>query len=188
MPEADFAVGKTTLVYNPGAFESDTVIRIAGTAADGVTIRNLTNGDSCKLLSLPSSPDYLELSSETGTIQQLPTYPDALAYSYHDDGFIRLSSGWKDHRTVYVNYESGSNAVYSPVEIVTPDDEGLYIWLTGKWLRIASVTDSHHFVVSESLASTGAAQTDIVLMNEIRIEGNGASLTKFELDYTPLMR
>ena len=58
MPSPVLPQAGTYLVYNPGTEICNTVIRIAGTAPNGLTISNGT-GDVCKLVSLPSS-GYLE--------------------------------------------------------------------------------------------------------------------------------
>lgn len=178
----------TFLIHNPGSYESDTVIQIAGTAPNGVKITNMTNGDVCSLLSLPSSPDYLELSSRTGIIQQLPSHPDDLVYSMHDDGFIRLAPSWPSTKTLTVSYRSGSNSVTVTKGSVSEADEGLYIRLNNQWLRVANVSNATTFTASASLNKTATETTTMTLMNEIKIEGTGATLTTCNITFVPYLR
>lgn len=186
VPENDFTVtGTTKLLYNPGDYESDTVIRIAGSAGDGMSIRNLTNGDVCSFVELPSSPEYLEVASETGTIKLLPTFPNRLSYAYHDDGYLRLAPGLP-RRNIPITYTSGSNQV-TTTSILTKEDEGRYVYLNEEWLRIANVNNAHTAIVSKNMGASGTETTVIVTMNEILIEGTG-TLTTCTIDFVPLVR
>ena len=56
------------LIYNPGTQTCDTVITIAGSAPNGVTITNETNGTKCSLVALPSS-GAVTINSRTGTVR-----------------------------------------------------------------------------------------------------------------------
>lgn len=176
----------TYLVYNPGTYESDTIIQIGGTAPNPVVIRNLTNGDRCTLKTIPGDNEYLEIESAMGTIKRLPTMPDALAYVYHDEGYIRLAPGFP-RKNILFTKQVASNVVTTQSRL-SKNDEGKYVWLENQWLRIANVNDANTAVVSHALSVTGTELATIATMNEITITSNSAEFSKFELDFTPLVR
>lgn len=184
MPDAILTESGTYLVYNPGTEVCDTVIRIAGTAPNGVLIEN-NNGDICKLVSLPSS-GYLEISSDHGTVKAMPA--DELAFEYHDEGYIRLSPCTPYDRDVMVSYESGSNAVILHAHKADISMIGKYMRIRGEWLKISSVLSDSSVVVSKQLLTSGTEQTMIAKMNELTISADAASLTRLELEYVPLLR
>ena len=191
MPSHTITEAGTYLFYNPGNYESDTILNIAGTASNGITIRNLTNGDVCTLTELPEDPEYLQINSTLGTVHELPAFPDALAYAYHDEGYIRLAPGLprRNIRFLKHNNDPGfQNNEITTESILTKSDEGRYVYLGGKWVRIAHIKDSHTAVVSESMLVTGLETTTMVTMNEIQISGNSITLSEFELECIPLVR
>lgn len=188
MPSAVEASVGNYLIYNPGTETCDTVIRIAGSAPNGITITNATTNDKCILHQLPTGSDYLEIDSDAGSIQQLPSYPDDYAFEYHDDGYIRLASYLPRYDNVIATHESGSNEItVSGVEL-NDGFVGKYIRLAGGWYRIIYVRDNKNAVVNQFLTDSGKDETMIVTMNEIIVEGDGAELTKLEIEYTPLVR
>lgn len=69
MPAAPTTDSRSFLLYNCGTQACDTVLTIGG-SAQGITIRNLTNGTKCVLNSLPAN-GYLEIDSAYGTIKHI---------------------------------------------------------------------------------------------------------------------
>lgn len=187
MPKAIEASVGDYLVYNPGTETATTTIRIAGTAKSGITITNRTTGDICKLLAIPTAPDYLEIDSEYGTVK-LHSDPDGFAYEYHDDGYISLAPCIPYDRDVTASYTEGSNVVSLYGICMTEEDIGRYIRLAGEWVRIIYVNDTTEVVVSKFMGVTATENTMIAAMNEISIEGEDSDLTKLEFDYTPKIR
>lgn len=81
------------LLYNCGTQPCDTIIRIAGTAKNGLTLSNRTNGQKCSLVSLPDPAiGYLEINSTYGTVELVNGATRSTQFEYHDDGFLRLES------------------------------------------------------------------------------------------------
>ena len=197
MPSNTYTNMGTFLVYNPGSYESNTVIRVAGTVSEyGLTVWNKTNNDRCKFVELPSGsttpPDYLEVKSDPGTVQWLPTYPDAMSYAYHDEGYIRLVPSLP-RKNVTIYKTAQENTVTSSVPL-SKADEGKYVYLEDKWWRISQVTSSTTAVItlptdaSQRVTQGDSETTVIATMNEIEISGSGATLSRFDLTYTPLVR
>ena len=89
MPDAPDVTTRDFLVYNPGTEKCPMTIRIGGTAPSGLTIENLTNGDVCKIKSLPPS-GYLEIDGKAGKVSNLGAGFDGLAFEMHDEGYITL--------------------------------------------------------------------------------------------------
>lgn len=183
MPPAPTASSTSFIVYNCGTEDANTLIRIGGTAANGLTITNYTNGTKCVLTSLPPS-DYIEIDSSKGTVK----YAGNLEYSYHSDGFIKLASYLPDIKNVVVRYSSGSNTITVSGAIPEASWIGKYVYQNGSWIKILYVnTTTGIITLQSSMGSTGIETTRIVTMNEIGITGDGVSLTTFSLDYTPLI-
>jgi len=173
------------LVYNPGTEITDTVIRIAGTAPNGLTITNRTTGDVCKIVSLPSAL-ILTINSESGAVSTSDD-PNGFAFEYHDMGYIRLAPCIPYERDVAVSYIAGSNIINFTIFELSEENIGQYIRLNGEWLRIISVKGKSA-VISKNMNVTSAEYTTLATMNEISIEGEGAELTLFEMEYEPCIR
>lgn len=186
-PKIEPSVGDY-LVYNPGTEVADTVIRISGTAPEGVSIVNYTTGDKCVLLTLPPDPDYLELDSQSGSVQQLPSKSESFAFEYHDEGFIRLAPCTPYKKGIAITYKSDSNIV--EMQGCTFDESwiGKYIRINGEWKRITYIQDDSHAVVNQLMNASGTDQTMAVVMNQISIEGTDVELTTFEIEYVPRVR
>ena len=188
MPPTVLANTGEYLIYNPGTEIADTVIRIGGKAPNGVTIENMTNGDKCILLTLPPSPDYIELDSEAGCVKQLPSYPDGYAFEYHEEGYIRLEPCTPYQRNVSVSYSAGSNLLTFSDFALSKEYVGHYIRIGGEWLRVIAVTDERTAVVNKFLNTSGAEKTTIAVMNQISVTGEDAQITKLEIEYVPRVR
>lgn len=188
MPPTPTKDSRSFLVYNPGTETSDMIIRIGGSAPNGLTITNETTGDVCRLLSLPAAPDYLEIDSDLGSVKRMPSNPDGFAFEQHDDGYIRLAPCTPYERNVVASYESGSNKIYFPLFSINSKFVRKYLRLNGEWVRIISIQDEHTAIINKAMKTTGIEETLITTMNEITISGSQISLTKLEINYTPLVR
>lgn len=186
MPAAPKKAGDY-IIYNPGTEYADTVIRIAGTAPNGVTIENRTTGAVCKLLAIPAPPDCLVLDSETGDVY-LGSDTDGHCFEVHDEGYIRLAPCTPYQRDMVISYTSGSNKITFSDYAITEDNVGQYILLAGSWYRIIAVTNASTAVLNASMSKSGAESTIIATMNEITITADGANITTLEIDYTPKTR
>lgn len=188
MPDAPSVDSKSFLMYNCGTETAPTVLTIGGTVdEDGLTITNETTGNTCRLVSLPPSPAYLELDSKKGSVMLVD--PSAgtkeLMFEYHDYGFIDLAPSGSIFDEITVTYTSGSNTVQVTGREVTSEDVDKYLRLNGKWVRIIAVTSSG-VVLSETMTASGKEKVPAVTMNRMVIAGN-ATLTKLEMTYVPLV-
>lgn len=61
----------------------------------------------------------------------------------------------------------------------------VHLYLGGKWMRIIAVT-KNGVVLNGNMEASGEESSTIVVMNQMAIEGN-VTLTKFEMEYTPLV-
>lgn len=186
MPKLSAQAG-TYLVYNPGTIACDTIIRIGGSAENGVTIINNTTGDVCKILALPST-GYIEVNGEEGSVKHLPTDPEGFAFEFHDEGYIRLAPCMPYYQNTAASYTSGSNKVLLLDAGMPKDLAGEYIYLNKEWLRIIAVEDENTVIVSKNMTGTGVEETIVANMNEITIECPGANLTRLEIDFIPKVR
>ncbi len=173
------------LIYNPGTEGCPLRITIAGTAPNGLTITNYSTGETCKLVSLPAN-DGLVIDGATGFVALKSNHNPA--FSYHNDGYIHLASCVPYHRSVNVSWTSGSLNLLSDGAF-RKRDEGSYVYLDGGWKKINKVNNNNEAVMSQPItAATGSANAFIAKMNELYIDGTGASLTELRFDYTPRVR
>ena len=186
MPTPPSTASKSFQLYNCGTETCNTVIRIAGTAPNGLVIKNKTNDQMCSILSLPAAPSYLEIDSQAGTVktQSNTTDEGTLAFELHDEGYITQEPCGQLWDAVTVSYSSGSKTVTLMTREADPSQVGKYIRLDDKWILISSV-DGNTLTLNSAPTTSGAEKTRIVTMNDILITGDGFSLTKLEIEYVP---
>ena len=119
---------------------------------------------------------------------QLPSSPDEFVFEYHDLGYITLAPCTPYKRDIVTGYTRDSNVITNKAVNFTEEWVGKYILLNGRWVRVIHITDAGHAVINEYMGKTGTDTTMLVTMNQIAIEGEDVTLTKFELDYVPLVR
>lgn len=185
MPSLTTALGNH-LLYNPGTEPCPLRITIGGTAPSGVTIHNYTTGETCRLVSLPEN-DTLVIDGATGFISLGSNHATA-AFSYHNDGYLHLDPCIPYRRNVAVSWTQNGNALTS-AGLFKKTDAGSYIYFGSKWRKILSVTTDSAAVLSEPVdVATGSGSVMITKMNELYVEGTGATLTTFSAAYTARVR
>lgn len=95
MPDAPTLSSHSFLAYNPGTEKADTLIRLAGDVADGLTIYNATTNQRCRIAglrthSLPPGA-YLSIDSAKGQVLVHKGDDTELAFQFHDLGYIQLA-------------------------------------------------------------------------------------------------
>ena len=185
MPAAPSAESRDFIMYNCGTEQANTIIRIAGTAPNGLTIRNRTNGQTCVIRALPPETGYLELDSRMGRVDMINHGVRTLAYEYHDRGYITLEPFGRMWDNVLVEYEAGNNEITIRNIVPTQELVGQYVYLSGEWIRIIAVLATGHVVITKRMENDGLENTHLARMNEIEITGDNVELTKLEVDYTP---
>ena len=181
MPEAPTADSTTFLMYNPGTIACDTVLTIAGSAPNGITITNATNGTKCALNSLPASGS-LVIDSAKGTVKA----GGNMNFSYHDEGYLKLAPyGWK-YDDITAETTAGSDEVMLDNCDPGPDMVGKYIWLNGKWRKITAI-NGHIATIEDTMSSAVSEICTITGMNELTISGDGYTLTSIAIDYAPII-
>lgn len=187
MPAAPTTSSRSFLLYNCGTQTCNTIFRLSGTANSGLTITNNTNGTSCALTSFPST-GYLEIDGDLGSVTWVHGTSRDLAFNYHVSGFVTLAPYMAYEDEVVVSYTSGSTSVSRANGAVF--DEmfvGKYLYLGGAWRKIVSVNSSGVATVDSAPSSGGIIQTKVVTMNEIAITGTDITLTRLEVDYSPMI-
>ena len=180
MPDSPTASSRNFLLYNPGTEPCDLIIEIAGTATNGLNIRNDTNNTECKLLGLPSS-GTLKIDGSIGYI----SVGGEKAFEFHDIGYVSLSSYGSIRRGVKA---SGTASTVTLTEMKTaPDMAGKYIRMDGEWIRINAVTSDTTLNVAKTFTGTVTEENGIITtMNDIRIYGDGEiTLTALNIEYIP---
>lgn len=182
MPAVPTTASRQFLVYNCGTEVADTMITLAGTAPNGMTITNRTNGNVCTLVSLPVT-GTLTVDSRRGLV----LHNDAVAFNFHDDGYIRLEPYYPDITGIQAAWTSGSNQL--TVSNMTPTAEwvGRYVLLGTEWVKIIYVSNQGVVTLQKNMGASGSGVTRLAVLNDIVIEGAGLSLTSFTFDYQPLL-
>jgi len=186
MPVLTPTLNQNLLVYNPGTEVTPAIIRIAGTLpTDGtLKIHNYTTGDVCGITGLPAN-DTLVIDGETGRVYR--TSDNDLSYSYHNDGYISLAPCIPFDRDIEISYSNGMNLITSINGEFRSIHNRHYVNLAGKWYKILHVQDNRAATIDRNCEDSGLEKADIVVMNELYIEGSG-TLTKFQCSYSPRIR
>lgn len=182
------------ILYNPGTERTNMVkITIAGTVGEnGLTIRNLTTGDECKLTSLPPNNRELVIDSYVGTV----TYKDngEYAFYHHNYGYQTLA-GCGFFRRLKVRHGNSATIITSNGDFYKTIDQGQYMYVDGDWHRILHVNSTSEQTIMGDAYPPGFDPEDqtrveavIASMNQIQLIGTGVNLTKFSIDFTPLTR
>lgn len=188
MPPAPSAAGNY-LIYNCGAEACATVITVKGTAPNGLTIENKTNGTKCTITSLPTSGS-LCINGEDGSVAVVSGKTKTMNFSYHNDGFIKLDPCHFVLDEVVVSIGSQNNLIkinnggktFSNDEII-----GKYIWIQDQWIKIIGVAADGSVVLQRGITLSGAIVTKIASMNELEIVADGATIESLIVDYVPLL-
>lgn len=190
MPATPSLDTRSFLMYNPGTEAAHTVIRVAGDVGGGMLIRNLNTGQRCKIVDLKAGSllegQVLELDSYRGQARTVLGSHVAIAFPFHDEGYITLAPCTPFVRSLRVNYTANSNIITSDGGFL-PHMEGQFVYLGG-WKKIRLVSSGNRAVISEIMAGSGSVETPVVTMNEIEVSGENLSLTKFDIKYTPRVR
>lgn len=190
MPPAPASGSLSFLLYNPGYEEAHTLFRLSGDVGeDGLLIRNFTTGQRCRVVGLKKTsllPEAcLVLDSRLGQTYTSLGDEKALAFPFHDEGYITLAPCTPFVRSLFVGHTQGSNAVTSTGGFL-PHMKGQYLYLDG-WFKIQQVTDANNAIVSGMVASSGNASTPVVTMNEIELSGE-VQLSSLDVQIFPRMR
>lgn len=186
MPPSPTVSSRSFLMYNPGTQRCNTVFQIGGTAANGLTITNETNGSTCEILSLPST-GYLEIDSRLGAVTWVHGTARDLAFSRHGEGFIVLEPYMAFDDKATVKYTAGSTSA-EILYTTTPENlVGKYLYIDGAWNKVLSVTDEGVATMQNAAAHDGIAEAKAVTMNEITITGDSVTLTRLEAHSFPII-
>ena len=183
MPAAPTTSSRQFQVYNCGTEDADTIITLAGSAPNGMTITNLTNGNVCTIPSLPES-GTLTLDSRQGLVSDI----NGPAFEYHNDGFIRLAPYYPDIQNLKVSYSSSSTTL--TVVDTTADKSwiGKFVRIGNEWIKISFVSDQGVVTLSKTPAASGTnVITRLAVLNDITISGDELTLSTFTFDYTPVL-
>lgn len=186
MPALPTASGTSFLMYNPGTENADTLIRLSGSVGTGLTIRNLTTGQQCRIVGLQASSllneEKLCLDSRRGSTYIALGSSERLAFAFHDEGYIRLAPCTPFVRNAAVICTSNSNAIISD-GLFNQSMKGQYIYQAG-WVKISEVLDADHAIIARKASATGTVTTPILTMNELELVSTDAALTSISIDYT----
>ena len=190
----DYPDQSVFLLYNPGTECADVGIVLQGTAGDGIKITNLTNGQSCRYMEFNTGLDYeIYTDGINGKTILRPSNDmvhdePSLAFLYHDYGFIKLDPAFPILRDLYVTYYG---TTVESVKILYQEEEekewykDKYIYLDTGWYKIQKCVDEHTLTLYDA-AESGHIQTNIVLMNEIKVTASpNSSITKLAFIYKP---
>ena len=176
------------LLYNPGTERASVGITISGEAGDGVVIKNLTSGQSCRYVGFDPDSGNIHTDGINGKTVSEKNGEKTLAFLYHDYGFIELEPAFPILRDLYVSYKANTVTVTNRLYQEEEEKEwyiGKYIFLGDSWKKIVECSDIHTLIV-ENNTSSGKEKTVVVLMNEIQIIGSqGTELTNISFVYKP---
>ena len=184
MPPLPSPTDTSCLLYNCGTQPCDTVIEVCGRAPSGLTIRNISNGTSCVITTLPASGTIV-IDGELGKTTFVNNGIESEAFEYHDEGYITLDSYGRIYRPVVATAKGGENKIYISGISVGGHLSGCHIQFENQWLKITDIQNDGAQVVSKTFESDSTEYTTITKMNEIEILGDDVEQNVFNIKYIP---
>lgn len=175
------------ILANPGTERAAVCVKIAGDVGDGLSIKNLTTGQTCFIRNITkeittNQNRFLMVDALNGNTVLTDGQTSKYAFIHHDKGFIELEPAYPCIRNIYVQHTG--NTVTS-VKRIYEDVVGKYIYLNNGWHRITSQQDTQTFTINESITN-GTETTTIMFMNEMRISPvSTIDLSTLEFVYKP---
>ena len=183
MPAKPGVSDTSFMIYNQGTVPCGVTFQIAGTAPNGLTIRNNTNGTRCVLRGLPED-GTLNIDSSTGLISTTSIYGTEPTFLYHDYGHLRLEPNDEMNYTGFLIYNQGSQNAEIILEV--PEDlTGMYLYIDDAWNRINSMDSEGNITLARAALSSGSEYVHLAKMNEMNIAGDGVTLTTLDYSYEP---
>lgn len=199
------------ILANPGTEYCPVGIEIAGYTGMGVTIENITTGQSCRLINMtPIQYDgensWIYLDSLSGKTLAVENGEKKLSFLNHERGYLNLAPGYPCIRSVPIYTQDGTvytkTKLYDHLMLETREDAverfvGKYVWLDNEWHKITGVgngTDptmydalDEHILVLDGKVSDGIRdRTSIYQMNEIVIKPDTImNITRLNFVYKP---
>lgn len=176
VPQTSFSdiSGRTSIIlHNPGTERAPVSIMLSGDVGMGVTVRNNTTKQECKIVAMNSTHPgfdryvYIDgINGNTITINEDGSEP-ASGFVYHDSGFIQLESAYPCIRKVFL--EETRSSTVEVVNTIYDDVTGQYIYIDNQWCKILEQIDDHNLRLDRSVSTENSAGTIITRMNEIEI-------------------
>lgn len=199
------------ILPNPGTEPAPVGIEIAGNAGTGVTITNMSTGQTCRFVGLTSQEfdgekTWLYLDSLTGKTLKVQDGKSKLQFINHERGYLHLAPGYPCIRNMYIYTQDGT--VYSKTKLydhrvgeTRADAEeryvGKYIWLDNKWCKITGVgngttptmydgTDEYVLKINQYVPDGLRVRASVYQMNEISVKADTTMrLTRLNFIYKP---
>lgn len=178
------------MLYNGGSERASVAIALAGDAKEGITITNKTTNQTAKFVAFDmdittNAGKYIVSDALNGKTVLTDGTISEFGFLYHDYGFIELEPSYPIERDVFVSYTKGFNKISIVGSKIGDDVIGRHINIGNEWNKIIG-KENDELIVDHVLSETGSQTTNIVTMNEIRIElSQGAELTKLNFIYKP---
>lgn len=183
MPAAPAVSARSFNIYNPGTQACGVTFRLAGTAANGLTITNKTNNTVCKLRGLPPA-GTLVINSDNGLITVEDGSLSEISFVYHSTGYVTLAPNDELNFTTFISCTSGSKSATLRPE-VQENLTGLYAWLGSSWIKISKMNDNGTATLGSNAPVSGSMDVHLARMNEIVISGSGLTLTELSYSLNP---
>ena len=166
-------LNKTFILHNPGTEYAPVSIMISGDAGMGVTIRNSTTKQECKIIAMDaahtsdvSKAIYVDgLNGNTSVVSVDNTTSPTPGFVYHDSGFISLVPAYPCIRNVFINRVVGTTVDLA--SRIYDDVVGKYIYL-GEWVKILDA-DEQSLKIPKFSYGDYSKPTIITEMNELEI-------------------
>ena len=179
---------KSIILFNPGTEPAQVGIAASGDSGSGVTIKNYTTGQECKLVAM-SKAVTTDVNKEVfcdginGKTLLRGAATSEIAFLYHDHGFIELEPAFPILRNVFINYTG--NTTIQLINNIKKDVRGEYIFANNKWLKILT-QENNSIIVNEPVGISGEERTCICKMNELSIEPDSTmNIDRISFSYKP---
>lgn len=191
MPAAPTSTASEFLIYNPGNVPCGLLISVGGNAQNGVTFTNMTTDQVCTLKGFSRAETTsvgmrVDANGETMQTFYRGSTNQALAYRFHEDGYIWLAPSTPIEKELHVTYSNGSNVVRNADGLFRKCMVGQYIYLNGQWRPITEFISREEIRTGWTATVSGDEMATVVTMNRIKVErAEGTALDTIEISYTP---
>ena len=181
----------TFILHNPGTEYAPLSIIAAGDTGLGVTIRNETTNQNCRLIAMEKATTsdldkavYVDGMNGKTSLIGMNDGSSSLAFYYHDSGFIKLAPAYPALREIYVS--NVEDDVCTLVNTIYQDVTGWFIFIAGQWVEILEQQDENTLKLAEQVSSFDQQRTMITRMNKISIiPDDTMELTHISFSYKP---
>ena len=177
------------ILGNPGTERAKLTVVAAGDCGKGVIIKNKTTNQEMKLIAMSKDKTtnvnkHITVDGISGKtiLSSVDGSDAAIAFLYHDYGFIDLAPNYPAERNIFIS--SAEDDVVTVTNNITKDYEGKYIYVNG-WHKILEQS-RNTFKLDDNVSVDRPFRTTVMTMNELEVKPiTTINLSKLSFQFKP---